>query len=428
MSASRISRRFWAAIAAAPAALASATSCGGASSDAQRPAAPPQTDVVVGKSEAPPLEVTASDAASDPDTGPKRRRRACGVDQYPVAQCVDWRANECPLTPPATRTIVRSLFGGRKNGQLDPEWTATAYKGTCCYDWCESIAITKTPNTTCAPGLVRRVECFPMPEKGTTAPAAAPHERCPIGVVMSDLNGVPGSFEAAFSVSMTAGRAQRVAEGAEPCCYELCGPRPSGPIKGRAARHDGEVIVAPAIGDGRIWCDDTRVVPGLTLDDAFHEHASVAAFARLSLSLLAFGAPPDLIADAHRAALDEIRHAQIAFASAGGAIGPGPCAAFGELHAHRTLAEMAAETYRDGCIGETIASLELRKTAPTMADEEARHADLAWRIVEWALASGDTKVRDEIEWLSRTVVCEDDALACWAHVNVIEPCTEILLS
>ena len=35
------------------------------------------------------------------------------------------------------------------------------------------------------------------------------------------------------------------------------------------------------------------------------EHASVAAFSRFSLQLLAVGAPPSLLEDAHRAALDE---------------------------------------------------------------------------------------------------------------------------
>ena len=50
--------------------------------------------------------------------------------------------------------------------------------------------------------------------------------------------------------------------------------------------------------------------------DALLEHASVASFSRLSLALLAVGAPADLVALAHRAALDEIRHARLCFALA----------------------------------------------------------------------------------------------------------------
>ena len=40
------------------------------------------------------------------------------------------------------------------------------------------------------------------------------------------------------------------------------------------------------------------------------EHASVAAFARLSLQLMAHGAPADLLRDVHQAALDEVGHAE----------------------------------------------------------------------------------------------------------------------
>src|SRR4051812_39178148 len=58
------------------------------------------------------------------------------------------------------------------------------------------------------------------------------------------------------------------------------------------------------------------------------EHASVAAFSRFSLQLLAVGAPPSLLQDAHRAALDEITHAELCFSLAtsyaGHGIGPGP--------------------------------------------------------------------------------------------------------
>lgn len=46
------------------------------------------------------------------------------------------------------------------------------------------------------------------------------------------------------------------------------------------------------------------------------EHASVAAFARLSLQLLRFGAPSDLLHDVHQAAMDELSHAEICWAIA----------------------------------------------------------------------------------------------------------------
>src|SRR5262249_8003152 len=46
------------------------------------------------------------------------------------------------------------------------------------------------------------------------------------------------------------------------------------------------------------------------------EHASIAAFARFTLQLLAVGAPPDLVMAAQRAMADETNHAQLAFALA----------------------------------------------------------------------------------------------------------------
>ena len=63
------------------------------------------------------------------------------------------------------------------------------------------------------------------------------------------------------------------------------------------------------------------------------EHASVASFARFTLDLMTFGAPPELLALAQQAAADEVRHAQLAFAVASSLaddgedasrLGPGP--------------------------------------------------------------------------------------------------------
>src|SRR5690349_3292760 len=52
------------------------------------------------------------------------------------------------------------------------------------------------------------------------------------------------------------------------------------------------------------------------IEAAAREHAAVATFARLSLELLALGAPSDLVVAAHDAALDEVRHARQSYAIA----------------------------------------------------------------------------------------------------------------
>jgi hypothetical protein len=136
-------------------------------------------------------------------------------------------------------------------------------------------------------------------------------------------------------------------------------------------------------------------------EDARAEHASVAAFARFSLELLACGAPPDLVADAHRAALDEIDHARLGFAVAtrigGEPVGPGALAMDAAALAPRGLVDLVHATAREGCLGETLAAFEaaaardacedatLRDLWDAVARDEARHAALAWRFAAWAI-------------------------------------------
>jgi hypothetical protein len=136
------------------------------------------------------------------------------------------------------------------------------------------------------------------------------------------------------------------------------------------------------------------------LDQALMEHASVAAFARFALQLLSLGAPPELVADAARAMQDETRHAQDCFRLARryapSDIGPGPLPLDGAL-AESDLTAIVIGTVREGCVGETLAALEAaealqhcqdeaaRPVLERIAAEEARHAQLAWRFVAWAL-------------------------------------------
>ena len=134
------------------------------------------------------------------------------------------------------------------------------------------------------------------------------------------------------------------------------------------------------------------------------EHASIASFAKFSLQLVMVAAPPSLLADAHRAAVDEIHHARVSFAVAsrllGQPLGPGPVDLDGDVVGERTLAAVAAETMRDGCVGETLAVAEAREAGERAADpairhamsclhrDEQRHAELAWRFAAWAAEVG----------------------------------------
>lgn len=124
------------------------------------------------------------------------------------------------------------------------------------------------------------------------------------------------------------------------------------------------------------------------------EHASVAAFARFALQLLALGAPAELLARTARAMADETRHAEIAFGLAyrygGSPVGPS------ELSLQGALTDVDAEAllrnvFREGCVGETVAAMEAREGAERsglcvfeeIARDEAEHASLAWSSVRW---------------------------------------------
>jgi hypothetical protein len=206
------------------------------------------------------------------------------------------------------------------------------------------------------------------------------------------------------------------------CCYLvlniLCGPG------GRPFLVGGEARVATAASGPGWTAGDAPATGSLTpaqrallaeawTTDALHEHASIASFARFSLDLLAAGAPADLLDLAHRAALDEVRHARLCFALAsayaGRELAPGPLPLHGAVPVDGSLAALAAATFAEGCVGETVAAVvaaeqlaratdpAVRAALAEIAADEARHAALAWRTVSWALAQGGPAVRAAVE-------------------------------
>jgi len=72
---------------------------------------------------------------------------------------------------------------------------------------------------------------------------------------------------------------------------------------------------------------------------------------------------------------------------------------------HDLLAHVALTTLVEGCIGETLAALDagegassatdphVRAALSTIARDEARHAELAWRFLDWALAQRPSLAR-----------------------------------
>ncbi|HKO92493.1 MAG TPA: ferritin-like domain-containing protein [Polyangiaceae bacterium] len=140
---------------------------------------------------------------------------------------------------------------------------------------------------------------------------------------------------------------------------------------------------------------------------ALLEHASIAAFARFTLQLLQLGAPRELVQRSQQALLDETAHAELCFALAArylpAPVEPGCLPLEGAL-AEQDLAQIAVLTFREGCVGETVAVLEaseareqaldpqVQAALDRIAPDELRHAELAWRFVSWALQQ-DASVR-----------------------------------
>jgi hypothetical protein len=143
------------------------------------------------------------------------------------------------------------------------------------------------------------------------------------------------------------------------------------------------------------------------------EHASIAAFSRLSLDLIAVSAPAELLAEVQGDALDEIRHARLCFSVAhaldGRTDGPGH---FPEARARAralptrslVLAQLAIDAVIDGALNEGVSARLLARLAGTctdpalaallrgMAADEAKHAAHSWNVVAFCMESGGAPV------------------------------------
>ena len=270
-------------------------------------------------------------------------------------------------------------------------------KPACCYSRCTPLVVgAAKPLPSPLPAYHMRNEaCIPAPLKGTASPDVN-NAACPQGV---EIQGELRPYSSTRN---------------DQCCYVSMQKRVI-IQKGRPARVDGDPKFA-ALAPGSTWHAELAldvipddVLAANWLAAARMEHASVAAFSATSLRLMALGAPPALIAATHRAALDEIEHARIAFAIASAYAGaPVSPAAFPDVRATpMTLRELALETFVDGCVGETIAAVDAEREAdvqpdPTIARvlrqiaiDEARHAELAWQIVAWCVRQ-DASILDEL--------------------------------
>jgi len=193
------------------------------------------------------------------------------------------------------------------------------------------------------------------------------------------------------------------------------------------------------------------------------EHASVASFARFTMQLMAIGAPANLITEATRAQGDEIRHARICLGIASNlaneAIGLAGLPVDGALDLAGDLSAILVDTIREACINETIAAAQCQAAGQAatdpmicralmdIAEDEQRHATLAWKTVRWILDEHPqlrTLARDTFNealnspWGSTAP--QDDSLTPWGVLSskaeaavaqrvlrrVVRPCADAL--
>jgi hypothetical protein len=195
------------------------------------------------------------------------------------------------------------------------------------------------------------------------------------------------------------------------CCYavEVIDSAPnSSCVVGRPYLEAGRARRAPLLSAGSNPRERSARAEAWARAGA-EEHASVAAFSRLALQLLALGAPPELLGAVHRAALEEVGHAERCWALAArfgaGSLAPGRFPFAEGVALDVSLADLAAAAVREGCLGETlgahVAALaaelaeepDVKAALAAIAAEEEAHAVLSYRLVAWALAAGGPEVR-----------------------------------
>jgi hypothetical protein len=350
--------------------------------------------------------------------------------------------------------------------RLQSTGDAEPYRGPsaiCCYSSCTTLEfLPSAQELVPPPGTFLDRHCVPAPPKGTQYPHHE-HQQCPAAL---ELHGTASPLQSAYQSQ---------------CCYSFIAaipPEPR-PNRGRAARVDGRIAM-PTVTTSSSWIDASqlalsveKLAPDLRrrladawLRDARMEHASIASFSELSLELLAIGAPPRLLRETHQAALDEIEHAEMTFAMAsiysGAQLGPAPFPEATKLRAKGDLVALALETFVDGCIEETIAASAARAAADRtsdatirfvqekIAEDETRHAELAWSILAWLCRREGPQLHDAIrravedcrspvslaedcgdcDLNAHGMLCDHEQAKVRRHVldEVVIPCAEALLA
>ncbi len=183
-------------------------------------------------------------------------------------------------------------------------------------------------------------------------------------------------------------------------------------VIGRPLRNDVDIV---PLGQAR-GVDAARLDAAALawVEDAQAEAASVPAFLCLAADLLRACAPLELVDRALDAAADEIRHARacakVASSLAGARVVPTAPAPprRARLHGAALFTRLAAESWLDGCLNEGAAAARAARAASStrvevagstqarIAVDEARHAELGWDVLAFALQRGGAEARDRV--------------------------------
>ena len=126
-----------------------------------------------------------------------------------------------------------------------------------------------------------------------------------------------------------------------------------------------ENVSCPGVSPFAVTAEVRRLAGQYWVSAGAAEWASVASFSKHSLELIAHGAPAHLLSGVHSAALEEVRHAEAAYAIAssylGVQVGPSTLETR-DSGAAGSLSDLAFSTAREACVAETLAAIEARLT------------------------------------------------------------------
>lgn len=152
--------------------------------------------------------------------------------------------------------------------------------------------------------------------------------------------------------------------------------------------------------------DILNEIVDMWLHRASCEHASVASFSIHSVELIHLGAPCNIVEKVHKAALDEIKHAELCYTIASqysqlkiedaGPYGPSEIQ-YESITPSTDPKSIFICTLKEACINETISAVEayqcyVNAIDPVIKDvlyeitkDELGHADLGWETAAWML-------------------------------------------